>query len=54
MNICNELAPEKCLVFLLVGCKRSLNLYEYHISGHELTRIDTIRDLGILMDSSPF
>ena len=47
-----QLAPEKCLVFSLVGCKRSLNLCKYHISGHELTRIDTIRDLGILMDSS--
>ena len=47
-----QLAPEKCLVFSLVGCKRSLNLFDYHISGHELTRIDTIRDLGILMDIS--
>ena len=47
-----QLAPEKCLVFSLVDFKRSLNLYKYHISGHELTRIDKVRDLGILMDSS--
>ena len=47
-----QLVLEKCLIFSLVDCKRSLNLYECHFSGHELTRIDTIRDLGILMDSS--
>ena len=46
-----QLATEKCLVFSLVGCKRSLNLYEYHVSIYELTRIDTFRDLDILMDS---
>ena len=47
-----QLAPDKCQILSLIGCRRSFNPCEYWINSHKLTRADIVRDLGVLIDSS--
>ena len=47
-----QLAPDKCQILSLIGCRRGFNPCEYWINSHKLTRADIVRDLGVLSDSS--
>ena len=47
-----QLAPDKCQILSLIGCRRSFNPCEYSINSHKLTRADIVRDLEVLIDFS--
>ena len=46
-----QLAPEKCQVFSLAGCRKRTN-HEYSINGQTLQQVDRVMDLEIMMDPS--
>lgn len=47
-----QLAPDKCQILSLIGYNKNFNPCEFWINNHRLSRVGTIRDLGVLIDSS--